>query len=87
VSGRPGNATVTPDSVGLDSTEVQAGDTSTMGQETSPTSTPQDTLGPRDTGAGAGDTTGMTGDTTGFQGDTSGMTGDTTSTDTTSTNQ
>jgi hypothetical protein len=54
VAGRPGNATVTPDSVGIDSATVQqnpgAGDSTV-------TSTPQDTLGPRDTGAGMGDST------------------------------
>lgn len=48
VAGRPGNATVTPDSVGLDSAAVRSGaaDT-TMRRDTSLTSTPQDTLGPR----------------------------------------
>ena len=65
VAGRPGNATVTPDSVGVDSATVQqnpgAGD-STL------TSTPQDTLGPRDTGdstATMTDTTTVPSDTTG----------------------
>ena len=48
-AGRPGNATVTGDSVGVDSAATSqarpnAGD-STL------TATPQDTLGPRDTGA------------------------------------
>ena len=80
VGGRPGNATVTPDSVGVDSATIQTGDTSAMGQDTSLTSTPQDTLGPKDTGA---DST----DTTGYQSDTTGMTPDTSVTDTTSANQ
>ena len=57
VAGRPGNATVTPDSVGLDSTAAQqnagAGDTTR-------TSTPQDTLGPRDTNAAPSDTSSTT---------------------------
>jgi hypothetical protein len=87
VGGRPGDATVTPDSVGIDSAAVQSVDTSAAGQDTTLTSTPQDTLGPGDTGAGAGDTTGTTTDTTGYQSDTSGMSADTSATDTTSTNQ
>src|SRR4051794_30701107 len=80
VTGRPGNATVTPDSVGLDSTTTQAGDTSAVGQDTSMTSMPQDTLGPANTGAGAADTSSM-------RSDTSGMTADTTASDTTSSNR
>jgi len=81
VGGRPGDATVTPDSVGVDSAATQDGTdtTTTMGQDTSLTSTPQDTLGPRDPNTG-GDTTGATSDTT-------GALSDTTSSDTTSTNQ
>jgi len=81
VGGRPGDATVTPDSVGVDSAMTQGGTdtTTTMGQDTSLTSTPQDTLGPRDPNTG-GDTTGAAGDTTGIRSDTS-------SSDTTSTNQ
>jgi hypothetical protein len=67
VAGRPGNATVTPDSVGIDSATVQqnpgAGDSTV-------TSTPQDTLGPRDTGAGMGDSTRT--DTTTVPSDTAG---------------
>jgi hypothetical protein len=75
-AGRPGNATITPDSVGIDSTAVRqgAGDTTSMGQDTSLTSTPQDTLGPRNPGAGAIDTTGARSDTSGMT-DTSGMSG------------
>ena len=91
VQGRPGDATITPDSVGLDSAAVQGGaDTTSMGQDTSVISTPQDTLGPRDPNSPAypsGDTTGMQADTTGMQGDTGGMQTDTTMSDTTSTNQ
>src|SRR3954453_1917407 len=50
VGGRPGNATVTPDSVGIDSASTQgATDSTSMGQDTSMTSIPQDTLGPRNT--------------------------------------
>jgi hypothetical protein len=80
VGGRPGDATVTPDSVGADTTAVQAGtDTMTVGQDTAVTSTPQDTLGPGDLETGA--------DTTAVQGDTTGTWVDTTVTDTTSTNQ
>jgi hypothetical protein len=47
VSGRSGNATVTPDSVGVDSATVQD---NTRGTDSTLTSTPQDTLGPRDPG-------------------------------------
>ena len=43
-AGRPGNATVTPDSVGIDSTGVQMD--STAQNNPSPVSVPQDTLGP-----------------------------------------
>jgi hypothetical protein len=77
VQGRPGDATVTPDSVGIDSAAVQGADTTTM-PDTSMTSTPQDTLGPSDTREGTGDTTGMQTDTT-MQSDTTGMQTDTTS--------
>jgi hypothetical protein len=80
VGGRPPNATVTPDSVGADTTAVQgAPDTMTVGQDTALTSTPQDTLGPGEVETGA--------DTTAVQGDTTGTWGDTTVTDTTPTNQ
>jgi hypothetical protein len=86
VGGRPGDATVTPDSVGVDSAAAQgATDTTSMGQDTSPTSTPQDTLGPRNT-----DSTGMQHDTTGMNGmqhDSTGAMSDTTSTDSSSTKQ
>jgi hypothetical protein len=44
VSGRAGNATVTPDSVGVDSVTMQ----DNTGVDTTLTSTPQDTLGPAD---------------------------------------
>ena len=84
VQGRPGDATITPDSVGIDSATVQGGDTTTV-PDTTLTSTPQDTLGPRDTGQDAGDTTGMQSDTTTLQADTTSMQADTTLTDTTST--
>jgi hypothetical protein len=47
-AGRPGNATVTPDSAMGDTTAVKA---DTMKQAPSPTSTPQDTLGPRNPNA------------------------------------
>ena len=85
VGGRPGNATVTPDSVGADSTMVQGGadTTSAVGQDTSMTSMPQDTLGPQNTG----DSTSMQTDTTSMQMDTTGAMTDTTSADTSSTNQ
>jgi hypothetical protein len=86
VGGRPGNATVTPDSVGIDSAAVEA-DTSTAAQDTGLTATPQDTLGPREPGAGAIDTTSLQGDTTGMHSDTSGMHSDTAATDTTSADQ
>ncbi len=57
VGGRPGNATVTPDSVGVDSALTNQenagtpGVTDTTATDTTPswTSTPQDTLGPADT--------------------------------------
>jgi hypothetical protein len=89
-AGRPGNATVTPDSVGLDSTAVNQGssDTTSAGRDTSLTSTPQDTLGPRNPGAGAIDSTAVRSDTGAMQSDTAAMQSDTTSTsDTTKTNQ
>lgn len=59
VAGRPGNATVTPDSVGLDSAAVRTGaaDTTTTVRDTSLTSTPQDTLGPRNPGVSPWDST------------------------------
>ncbi len=58
VGGRPGDATVTPDSVGVDSALTNQENTGTPGvsdttaADTTPswTSTPQDTLGPADTG-------------------------------------
>jgi len=75
VGGRPGNATVTPDSVGADTTSMQGGmDSTSMGQDTSMTAMPQDTLGPRDTGA----------DSSSMQADSSGASIDTTSSDSTS---
>jgi hypothetical protein len=78
VGGRPADATVTLDSVGVDSSQVQ---TDTTAGDTSPTSTPQDTLGPSDVGADdAADTTTM-------QSDTTGTWSDTTAADTSSTNQ
>jgi hypothetical protein len=82
VGGRPGNATVTPDSVGADSTMQTGADSSGMGQDTSMTAIPQDTLGPRNT-----DSTGMQSDTTSMQQDSSGGMSDSTMTDSTSTNR
>jgi hypothetical protein len=80
VGGRPGNATVTADSVGADTAAVQgAADTTSMGRDTTLTSTPQDTLGPGNLETGA--------DTVGAQGDTTGAWSDTTAADTTSANQ
>jgi hypothetical protein len=74
-AGRPGNATITADSVGLDSTSAGqrqgASDTTSAGQQdTSMTATPQDTLGPRNPGAGALDSTSVRSDTSGMQSDT-----------------
>ena len=80
VGGRPGNATVTPDSVGVDSAAVQGGDTTGAGLDTTTTSTPQDTLGPPEPGAGAIDTTTL-------QSDTTAGWSDTTAADTSSINQ
>jgi len=57
VGGRPGDATVTPDSVGLDSATVRD---STGFADSSMTSTPQDTLGPGNPTEGAADSTGVT---------------------------
>jgi hypothetical protein len=85
VGGRPGNATVTPDSVGIDSASTQGGMDSTSagaGQDTSMTSIPQDTLGPRNPNSPA-----YPSDTASMQSDSAGAMGDTTKTDTTSSNQ
>src|SRR3954467_13794838 len=63
VGGRPGNATITPDSVGVDSAltnQENPGTPGTTDSTGSYSSTPQDTLGPRDTGMQ--DTTMMQGD-------------------------
>lgn len=49
VGGRPGDATVTPDSVGVDSALTNQENPETPDSTTSWTSTPQDTLGPADT--------------------------------------
>jgi hypothetical protein len=69
VGGRPGNATITPDSVGIDSAATQgATDSTSMGQDTTGmSSVPQDTLGPRNTSA---DSSSMQGDSTGAMSDT-----------------
>jgi hypothetical protein len=56
VAGRPGDATITPDSVGVDSASAATPSVT----DTSLTSIPQDTLGPRDTGVQ--DSTTMQGD-------------------------
>jgi hypothetical protein len=64
VGGRPGNATVTPDSVGADSALTNQENPGTPGQTNTDStgawsSTPQDTLGPRNPNQPAyGDTTG-----------------------------
>src|ERR687889_1516331 len=67
VGGRPGDATVTPDSVGVDSALTGQENPGTPGQTNTDTtgswsSTPQDTLGPRNPNQPAypqgGDTTG-----------------------------
>ena len=87
VGGRPGNATVTPDSVGADSALTNQENPGTPGQTNTDTtgawsSTPQDTLGPRNPNQPAyGDTTGAnTGiqDTTSMQPDDSMQHGDST---------
>jgi hypothetical protein len=79
VGGRPGNATVTPDSVGADSALTNQENPGTPGQTNTDTtgawsSTPQDTLGPRNPNQPAyGDTTGANAggqDSTTMQGDT-----------------
>jgi hypothetical protein len=71
VGGRPGNATVTPDSVGVDSALTNQENPGTPGTTDTTgawSSTPQDTLGPRDTDVQ--DTTGMQhGDSTMMHGD------------------
>jgi hypothetical protein len=86
-AGRPGSATVTADSIGLDSTAArQTTDSTTVGQDSSLTSTPQDTLGPRSPGAGAIDTAGVRSDTTAGPSSTS-VPSDTGASDTTKTNQ
>jgi hypothetical protein len=64
--GRPGDATITTDSVLDDTVDVQV-DTSYT-EAPSPVSTPQDTLGPQDLEGWETDTTGQFGtDTTGAQ--------------------
>ena len=77
VGGRPGNATVTADSVGVDSAAVSGGATDTTAV-TAPASTPQDTLAPGD--AGMTDST-MQHDGTMMQHDSTMMHGDSTMTD------
>jgi hypothetical protein len=82
VGGRPGNATVTGDSVGVDSALTNQENPGTPGTTDSTgswSSTPQDTLGPRNPNQSAypqGDTTGMASDTTGMSG--GAMSGDST---------
>lgn len=80
VGGRPGDATVTLDSVGVDTAAVEGDTTTGLDTATTPTSTPQDTLGPSD--MGADDTSDTT--TIDMQGDTTGTWGDTTAADTSS---
>jgi type IV pilus biogenesis protein CpaD/CtpE len=60
VAGRPGNATITPDSVGIDSTAVR----DSTAERGASVSAPQDTLGPRDITPGAADSATMQGDST-----------------------
>ena len=72
VGGRPGNATVTPDSVGIDSAVTDPYGTDTTATDTAWTSTPQDTVSTMDTGVE--DTSAMQHDTTMMHGD-SAMTG------------
>jgi hypothetical protein len=75
-AGRPGNATITADSVGLDSTTAGQGasdTTSATQQDTSMTATPQDTLGPRNPGAGAIDSTSVRSDTSAMPRDSSSV--------------
>lgn len=86
VGGRPGNATVTPDSVGLDSAATRGAMDSTSaaaGQDTSLTSIPQDTLGPRNPNSPAYPSDTARTDTNGSTGTSS----DTTKTDSTSSKQ
>jgi hypothetical protein len=55
-AGRPSGHEITPDSTAVDSTGAPTDTTDMRSQSTSPTSTPQDTLGPRSTsGAGVSD--------------------------------
>jgi hypothetical protein len=73
VGGRPGDATVTPDSVGVDSALTNQENAGTPGaNDTTLTATPQDTLGPRDTG----DTTMTHADSTMNHGDSTMVHGD-----------
>lgn len=70
VAGRPGDATVTPDSVGVDSALTNQDSVGTPGANDTTgswTSTPQDTLGPRD--PSVPDTTSMQHDSTMMHGD------------------
>jgi hypothetical protein len=87
MSGRPGNATVTPDSVGADSAATHGANGASTGQDTSLTSVPQDTLGPRNPNSPAYPSDTARSDTNGMQGDSTGAMSDTTKTDTTSSNQ
>jgi hypothetical protein len=79
VGGRPGDATVTPDSVGVDSARVQSNGGAT---DTTVTSVPQDTLGPRNPNSSA-----YPSDTSSMQNDSTGGMSDSTQADTTSSNQ
>jgi hypothetical protein len=81
VGGRPGDATITPDSVGVDSAGVDSaltnqeapGTPGTPETTSTWTSTPQDTLGPQDTGV---DDTTMHGDSAMMHSDSTMMHGD-----------
>jgi hypothetical protein len=66
VAGRSGDATITPDSVGIDSSAVR--DSTASNSPNSPVSTPQDTLGPRPL-PGAADTATMRHDSTTMKSD------------------
>ena len=86
VGGRPGNATINADSVGLDSSAVRQGgaDTTSAGpRDSSTVSAPQDTLGPRSPGAGAIDSSAVKADTSTMRSDTGSLRSDSTTSDST----
>ena len=72
-AGRPAGSTINADSVGIDSSAARQGaaDTTSAGtRDTSMVSAPQDTLGPRNPGAGAIDSTATKSDTSSVRSDT-----------------